>query len=876
MSASRRPLRIALIAVAAVLMLGVGAVAVVIALFDPNAYKPDIMQAVKRATGRELALNGKISLKPSLWPTIQVADVALANPLGFSRPQMASLQGMELQLGLVPLLSRRIEIERLVLIRPDILLETDAGGHANWEIKPEASPSAPAGTEAPGQAAEGRAKTVVSVGSVRIQDGVLAYRDGRSGKVTTLGLPKLDAVAASPDSPLHVKMDANYNGTVFTVVGDTGSLSRLQDPAATSPWPVKLGLIVGQTSLAMEGSLTHPLQGKGYDLAVNLIAPDAAALAPVLQGVSPPKLRDVRVAAKVADKGGAWPEVGTLAAHVGSSDLGEQVPGLLVDSLDVTGAADQPLKIEGVGKFRDQPLSLAMVAGTLGSLMPGAKPVAFPVDATVQAAGATLTVKGSVADAQALRGGNLAVAVRIPDLAALSAFARRPLPALKQVVFQGTVTDTPGGFRSGAILHSFALTGGGSDLSGDVAVSLAAKTVVAAVLASNRIDLDMVQAGMDHPPEGGAGAGAPGAAPGDAGKAEPGGKRHERLFSDRKIPFNLLRSMDADLKLAVGDVHSGGVDYKAVDVHAVVKDGKLAVAPFAADVPGGHLSGSLAVDAGQEAPPVHVTLRAPGLALTSILAAVRQPSYANGNLEVYADLRGAGDTPHAIAASLDGSVGLAMAGGSIDNRLLGSVLGKVMETFNALNLVGKGGTSEVKCLAARMDARHGVGQLGALVLRSSLLTMTGSGSVNLGDETLTLGLHPQARIAGSEVVIPVSVTGPIRSPAIGVNKLGAAEANAGTVAGAVIGNATPLGIVGGLLGDRSLSGGGTDICPPALAIARAQTAPDTMAAKPAAPNTLGSNAANPNVSSPNPGNPNAGNPTVGNPNVGAILKNLFR
>ncbi len=111
---------------------------------------------------------------------------------------------------------------------------------------------------------------------------------------------------------------------------------------------------------------------------------------------------------------------------------------------------------------------------------------------------------------------------------------------------------------------------------------------------------------------------------------------------------------------------------------------------------------------------------------------MHEPSFANGNLEVYADLHGAGDSPHAIAASLDGSLGLAMAGGTIDNRLLGSLLGKVMDTLNALNLVGKGGTSELKCFGLRMDAQHGIGTIKPLALSSSLLTMTGAGDSQPG------------------------------------------------------------------------------------------------------------------------------------------------
>ena len=320
------------------------------------------------------------------------------------------------------------------------------------------------------------------------------------------------------------------------------------------------------------------------------------------------------------------------------------------------------------------------------------------------------------------------------------------------------------------------------------------------------------------------------------------------MFSAKPIPFDLLRGADADLTLDVADLHTGGADYKAIGTHAVLSNGKLTVDPFAADLPGGHLSGTMIVDATQPAPPVHVVLHAPGLALKTILDATHQPSYATGNMEIYADLSGTGDSAHAIAASLDGSLGLAMAGGTVDNRLLGSLLGKVMDSLNALNLVGKGGSSNVKCFGLRMDAKNGIGAIKALALSSSLLTMTGAGTVNLGTETVAMALRPEARVAGTGLVIPVAVSGPIRDPSVKVNDLGAAEANAGTVAGAVIGGATGLGIVGGLLGgDKLFSGGAADICTPALAAARGQAVPE------AAP---------------------AAKPSVSNP--GAFLKNLFR
>jgi AsmA protein len=846
-----RTLRLALIAIAVLLILAIGGGAVFLARFDPNTLKPRIIEAVKHATGRDLALNGPISLKPSLWPTVQVADVAFANPPGFSRPQMATLQGLELQLALLPLLSGHYEIDRLVLIRPDILLETNAAGQPNWKMKPEAAPTAPAGSQAP--AAPGGKKAVVSIDTVQIQDGLLAYRDDRTGKVTTLGLPRLNAQAAAPDAPLHLDADGSYDNTAFHLVADTGSLTRLQDAAATTPWPVKLTLSAAGATLVADGALTHPLQGKGYDLAVNGTIPDLPALGPLLRDRNLPPLHDVRFAAKVADSGGAIPAISSLTLHAGASDLGAQMPGFTLASLDVAAAAaDQPVKANGAGTLDGKPVTLAATTGPLAALLPGAAPASFPVDATLQAAGATISAKGTIADAHAMTGANLALAVQAPDLAALSPLARRPLPALKNVAFHGTLTDAAGGFRNGAALHGMALTSAEGDVAGDIAVGLGARPTLTAALKSNRIDLDAIQTTAGPAPK----AATPPPAPGNPPPPPP--RRGNGLIPDQPLPFGALRAADADVRLDLGLLRSGGADYKAIQTHVVLANGKLAVNPFSADTPGGRLSGSLSADATKPAPPVHLVLRAPGLALKSLLALVGEPALASGNMEVRADLSGAGPSPHAIAASLDGTLGLALAGGTIDNRLLGSMLGKVLNAVNALDLVGRGGTSDLRCFAMRMDAKHGIGTIQPLALASSLLTMTGSGTVNLGTETLAMQLRPQARVGGTEVVIPVDVNGPMLDPRVGVNQAGAAEANIGTIAGALMGkNPTLPGPFHGIIGGEKLA----DPCPAALALARGQAAPAAAAA--AAPKA-----------------PAQGAPAQGAPplpvNPQTILKNLFR
>src|ERR1700722_11353475 len=75
--------------------------------FDPDSLKPRITAAVKQATGRDLTLQGNIRLGLSLEPTLTVRGVSLSNPPGFSRPEMATLEQLDLKLALIPLLSRQ-------------------------------------------------------------------------------------------------------------------------------------------------------------------------------------------------------------------------------------------------------------------------------------------------------------------------------------------------------------------------------------------------------------------------------------------------------------------------------------------------------------------------------------------------------------------------------------------------------------------------------------------------------------------------------------------------------------------------------------------------------------------------------------------------
>jgi uncharacterized protein involved in outer membrane biogenesis len=782
-----RPVRIGLWSLAIVVGLAVVGAGVFIASFDPDSLKPRIVAAVKQQTGRDLTLQGPIRLGLSLQPTLTIQGVAFANPPGFSRPDMATLDRLDLKLSLIPLLSRRVEIDRLVLVKPDILLETNAKGQHNWQFTPTAAETTPQpGPAAAQDPAQEKTPTRITVAAVQIADGTVAMRDAATGQNTVVGLKSLEASAASPDANLHVAATATYNGAPFTAAGEFGPLTRLQDPGGSTPWPVQLSLEAVGAKLAVNGAFAKPLEGRGYAIKLAANIPDLAALSPFLPGKPLPTLHDITVSAQLADVGAKLPEISGLALHVGPSDLTTTVAGLKLDKLDVAAARlDQPVQVSGQGSFDNAPVTLAGTVGAPAALLSNARAAPIPIDLSMQALGSSLTVKGTVAsDAH-----------------------------------------------------------GRPSLQGDIK--------------SDIIDADRLLAALRKPAP--AGATGSGAAPA-GGPPPPRPPKDARVIPDTAIPFDLLRPADANVTLHVGELKSGGASYRAIALHLALHDGQLRLDPFAADLPEGHLDGSLTVDAGQPTPPVALRLHAPGIAVQPLLAALGQPAFATGKLEVYADLHGAGATPHAIAGAVDGSLGLAMVNGTVDNRLLGSTLGTILRDASLLDLVGRGGNSEIECFAVRIDANHGIGTLRTLLLRSSLLTFDGDGTMNLAAETLDLHVRPQARVGGTGLVVPLRVTGTFRAPSAAPDPAAAVTANAGTVAGLALRGATPLGAIAGALGEQKLFGGGGGDCGAALAIARGQpagTAPARQAAEPVPPHQ-------PAQQQPKP------------PNPGTLLRQLFR
>ncbi|HEX7967173.1 MAG TPA: AsmA family protein [Stellaceae bacterium] len=195
----------ALIIIAAIVVVLIVALILAPFFIPVDTYKSKLIAVVKDSTGRDLRIDGPVSL--SLFPTLalEANDVSLSNPPGASSKDMAKLAKLQVQLKVLPLLRKDVEVRRLVLVDPVIALEVDKQGRPNWQFGEAQKPQQPAPQAKPGAAPSGGGSlSELRLDDVRLVNGRVSYVDQRTGdkqELTDIGmavsLPSLDGPFAA-------------------------------------------------------------------------------------------------------------------------------------------------------------------------------------------------------------------------------------------------------------------------------------------------------------------------------------------------------------------------------------------------------------------------------------------------------------------------------------------------------------------------------------------------------------------------------------------------------------------------------------------------------------------------------------------------------
>ena len=248
----------------------VAAVVVLPRAFGLNMFKSQIAAAVAEATGRELRIDGDIEL--AILPALEVAvtGVHLSNAAGAPEADMLSLAGLSAKVALWPLLTRRIEVERLLIQEPVISLHRSAAGEPNWIF---AAPDAR--TAAAEDADAGPPSGELVLQDVRLEGGRLSFVDAASGQEIQVRDIGLTVALPSPDAPLTVAGEAQVNDQSVRLEVMLATVKALLAGQGVS---AKLDLVSAPITAGFEGQLQQqPLPG--LDGQFQLEIPSVGALA---------------------------------------------------------------------------------------------------------------------------------------------------------------------------------------------------------------------------------------------------------------------------------------------------------------------------------------------------------------------------------------------------------------------------------------------------------------------------------------------------------------------------------------------------------------------------------------------------------------------
>ena len=302
-----------LIGVLVLLVLLVGGALAAPSFIDWNSYKGEITAQAREATGRELSIDGDISLSLLWTPTLTVSKVRFANVDGGSAPEMATLESLDVRLALTPLdwLDGNFKVERIELVQPTIVLEKLADGRTNWEF--QTASGADAGTGGGGGGGGGQD---IRLDSVTITNGTLVYRDAATGQEQRIEALNADLGATSLRGPFRAEGSLSYQGVPVMF---TTNASELSDGAPTQV-NVQIGLAKTDTTLKFVGAVaTAPEIGaKGrLDLSTGNLAVTLDSLAPGSAGGVPIALDKAFQIAGDIVYAGAGGEVQNLAVTLG-------------------------------------------------------------------------------------------------------------------------------------------------------------------------------------------------------------------------------------------------------------------------------------------------------------------------------------------------------------------------------------------------------------------------------------------------------------------------------------------------------------------------------------------------------------------------------
>jgi len=268
---------------------------------------------------------------------------------------------------------------------------------------------------------------------------------------------------------------------------------------------------------------------------------------------------------------------------------------------------------------------------------------------------------------------------------------------------------------------------------------------------------------------------------------EQGGKSAGKAAAERvlpELPFKTDRwdSVDAEVTLKAKTLRRAKeLPIENLDVHLSLRDSVLTLDPLNFGLAGGQLKTVITLDGRKNPVQAKAKVKARKILIARLFPTIELSKTSIGEVNGEFVLAGSGNSVARMLASANGNVGLVVANGEI-SKLMMEKIGLHLWEILEISVTGDK-LIELHCGIANFDVKAGVMRADVLILDTSITTINGTGTIDLGQEKLDLTLNQKTKNTSPLALrSPIRIRGSFASPDAGVDKGQMAARGLGAIA----------------------------------------------------------------------------------------------
>lgn len=455
----------------------------------------------------------------------------------------------------------------------------------------------------------------------------------------------------------------------------------------------------------------------------------------------------------------------------------------VINAAETLGASGHGFELSGKGALNRQPFLLRVTGGLLLNIKRD-KP--YPFDADVRAGATHVVARGAIPKPFDLGRFAMNVTAQGPDLADLYGLTGVTLPNTPPYRLSGRLS------RNGETFNIAGLGGrlGDSDIAGGLSVDTGGeRPFLKADLHSKSLDFDDLATVFG---------GAPSTKPGETVSADQKAlaekmAAQQRFLPDATLKVDRIRAMDADVAFRADVVRDAPFPLQAAQVKLKLQKGVLRADPLDVTLAQGRLTGWVSLDARLATPVTDMDVRLSGARLEKLIPLRAGENPLTGAVMARVKLTGQGASVHRAAADADGEVLVVVPNGEI-RKAFAELIGVNLTKGLGLLLSDNQEKTDIRCAVAHFQVRDGLLDANHIVFDTGPVLGVGSGTLNLGTERMSFQIAGKPKkLRLIRLMAPITVSGPIRAPKVGLETTGAITQ--GGLAAVLAAVATPLAAI---------------------------------------------------------------------------------